>query len=185
MATKSFSGGDKLEAKLRELSRKVAKAATVTVGWQNGQTYPDGTLVSMVAAIQEFGAPRVGIPPRPFFRPMIAAESPKWGAMVEHALKLYDYDAARSLGLVGHDIAGALSQSIGNVYSPALSPVTLMLRKMFGGDHYGITFKDVLEARARVKAGEQGATGTQAKPLVWTGQLMNAGEGGSITAVVT
>ena len=54
---------------------------------------------------------------------------------------------------------------------PALSPVTLMLRKMFGNHPEEIRGRDVAEARRRVSAGESTA-GVSTKPLVWTGHLL-------------
>ena len=82
MVAKSFSGGEKLQAALAELAKKVSKAASVEVGFLEGATYPDGTSVAMIAAIDEFGAPANGTPPRPYFRNMIAKDSPDWGDAV-------------------------------------------------------------------------------------------------------
>jgi hypothetical protein len=55
MVDKTFSGGDKLEKKLREIAEKAGKANVVQVGFLSDATYPDGTSVAMVAAINEFG----------------------------------------------------------------------------------------------------------------------------------
>lgn len=55
MVTKAFSGGAALEAKLREIAEKVGKAHTVHVGFLEGATYPDGTPVAQIAAINEYG----------------------------------------------------------------------------------------------------------------------------------
>jgi hypothetical protein len=55
MATQTFSGGAALEAKLREIAEKVGKANTVNVGFLEGATYPDGTPVAQIAAINEYG----------------------------------------------------------------------------------------------------------------------------------
>lgn len=52
----TFSGGDKLRAALEQLQRKVQDGAHVRVGFFEGATYPDGTPVAQIAAIQEFGA---------------------------------------------------------------------------------------------------------------------------------
>lgn len=179
MVSKVFSGGEKLRAHLEALAAKVGKGATVNVGWAEGATYPDGTPVAMVAAIQEFGAPSVGIPPRPFVRPMIAKESPSWGDKTGAALALHDFDAAQALQMVGDDIAGALAQAIFDVTGPDLSPVTLMLRKMREGRRdEPVTWAMVKEARERVANGES-AEGVSTKPLVDSGHMAN-----SITAVV-
>jgi hypothetical protein len=101
--------------------------------------------------------------------------------------KRFDYDGPKVLAWLGEDIAGALRQSIIDVNSPALSPITLMLRSMVGNKPELITGRMVGEAAARVKAGETGASGTQAKPLNWTGTMMRAPaysvNGGAFTKV--
>ncbi|PVX61240.1 hypothetical protein [Paraburkholderia unamae] len=51
----TISGGDKLEAKLREIAEEAAKAKTVRVGFLEGATYPNGMPVAQVAAINEYG----------------------------------------------------------------------------------------------------------------------------------
>ena len=56
MAT--VSGGDKLMAYLKQIDANLASAGSspeVRVGFLEGATYPDGTSVPMVAAVQEFG----------------------------------------------------------------------------------------------------------------------------------
>lgn len=55
MVTKTFSGGEALEAKLREIADKVGKAKTVNVGFMAGATYPDGTPVAYIAYVNEYG----------------------------------------------------------------------------------------------------------------------------------
>ena len=77
MAT--LKGGDKLEAALREISRKVSKPGKLRVGFLEGATYPDGTPVALVAWWNEFGT-EDEFPPRPSFRNMIAAKSRRMGA---------------------------------------------------------------------------------------------------------
>ncbi|MGF6633530.1 hypothetical protein [Paraburkholderia sp. MM6662-R1] len=55
MAGKAFSGGEKLEAYLRELAAKIAQPGTLEVGFMEDATYPDGTPVALIAAMNEFG----------------------------------------------------------------------------------------------------------------------------------
>jgi hypothetical protein len=171
MAT--LKGGDKLEAALREISRKVSKPGKLRVGFLEGATYPTGTSVAMVAAIQEFGAPKANIPPRPYFRNMIAEKSDEWAPAIGHLLPQNDYDVPKVLALAGEGIKGQLQQSIVDTTEPPLSPVTLMLRKMFGNHPEEITGKAVGEAAARVAAGEDYG-GVSTKPLDWTGHLKNS-----------
>lgn len=169
-----ISGGDKLEAALAEIAANVTKASSVQIGFLEGATYPDGTSVPMVAAIQEYGAPRAGIPPRPFFRSMIVEKSPEWPKAVGGLLRANDYDSAKTLGQTGEAIKGQLQQSIIDTVSPPLSPVTLMLRKMKGADSsLVVTGRTVAEARSRVAAGES-TDGVSTKPLVESGHLVNS-----------
>ena len=123
--TSALSGGDKLAAYLRNLSKKADKPATLRVGFLESATYPDGTSVPMVAAIQEFGAPSKGIPPRPYFRRMIAEKADTWGAAIGDLLTANDFDAEKTLGLAGAGIKGQLQQSIRDLTSPPLAPATI------------------------------------------------------------
>jgi hypothetical protein len=120
-----ISGGDKLQAALDKIARKLKKGGTVKVGFLEGATYPDGTSVPLVAAINEFGAPSRGQPPRPFFRNMIAAKSGEWPKAIEGLLIANDYDARRTLELTGAAIAGQLRQSIVDLVDPPLAPSTI------------------------------------------------------------
>jgi hypothetical protein len=168
----SISGGRKFESALRTIAAKVSKPATLRVGILEGARYPNGTSVAMVAAIQEFGAPKARIPPRPFFRNMIAAKKGEWPAAIAGLLKENDYDAEKALDIAGAAIAGQLRESIINTNAPPLRPITLMLRKWFP-DRVGMTGRDVGRAAAAVAAGESFA-GAPTKPLVWTGLLLNS-----------
>ena len=123
MAT--LRGGDKFDRKLRELAAKLRNPATLRVGFLERATYPDGTPVAMIAAIQDFGAPRAGIPPRPFFRNMIAAKKGEWPAAIAQLLKENDYDAVVALNITGEAIAGQLRQSIVDTNAPPLKPATV------------------------------------------------------------
>jgi|ERR1041385_769773 hypothetical protein len=124
-AMTALSGGDKLQATLDKLARGLKKGGVVRVGFLEGATYPDGTSVPLVAAINEFGAPSRNQPPRPFFRRMIAAKSGEWSAAVEANLKVMDYDAVKTLQLLGAGIKGQLQQSIVDLVDPPLAPSTI------------------------------------------------------------
>lgn len=125
MAVKSFTGGAKLEAYLAKIAKQADKSATLRVGFLEGATYPDGTSVPMVAAIQEFGAPSKGIPPRPFFRRMIAEKKDTWGPAIGRLMKANEFDAEKTLGQAGMGIKGQLQQSIKDLTSPPLAPATV------------------------------------------------------------
>ena len=169
------TGGDKLGSLLQGMASKLGSAKEVEVGFLPNARYPDGTLVAAIAAIQEFGAPRAKIPPRPFFRNMIRDKSPEWPDAIRGVLKSVDYDADKALTIVGDQIAGQLKQSIEDTFDPPLSPVTLMLRGMrtqaqFRNLPFG---KMITIARERVKAGETNF-GPSTKPLVDTGDLLRS-----------
>lgn len=181
MTISSISGGEKLAARLKEISALVSKKSLVRVGFLEGGRYPDGTSLPMVAAIQEYGAPAVGIPPRSYFRTMVAKKKDGWGDALGRCLVAADYDSAQALDMMGEGIGGQLQESITNTNEPALSPVTLMLRKMFPVTSTETkSASSVVEARARVAAGESSA-GVSTKPLVWTGDLLR-GVGHEVTS---
>lgn len=170
-----LSGGDKLQAHLEALAKKLEKGALLRVGFLEGATHTRSDLpMAAIAAIQEFGAPAAGIPPRPFFRNMIAENSGDWGEQLADQLKVADYDSAAALQVMGLVLRGELQQSMTDLDTPPLSPVTLMLRKMqMAPENRVITGKVVGEAAARVAAGESPG-GVSTKPLIWTGELQQS-----------
>lgn len=113
--------GDKLEAHLKQLAAKLN--ASVEVGFLEDAKYPDGTYVAAVAEANEFGTSTA--PARPFFRTMIAKESPTWGPKLAGALQHTNGDGDKALALMGEDIQGALIQSINDLTSPALAESTI------------------------------------------------------------
>ncbi|MDD5325898.1 MAG: hypothetical protein PHR71_11435 [Polaromonas sp.] len=122
MAGKSLSGSDGVMKALEAIAQRMG-GGEVAVGFMEGATYPDGTPVAAVAYWNEFG--KLGQPPRPFFRQMIAAESPAWPDKMAKLAKATDYDGPRVLALMGEDIKGALQQSINDFTTPALAPSTI------------------------------------------------------------
>lgn len=117
-------GGNKLVDKLRVFSEHIGSARAVRVGFLENATYPDGTPVAMIAAIQDGGAPAAGIPPRPFFRNMVATKKAEWPGALGEALKDNGFDALTALHLMGQGISGQLRQSIVDTNSPPLLPAT-------------------------------------------------------------
>jgi hypothetical protein len=169
-----ISGGDKLNVGLSDIAKKLSKG-TLRVGFLEDATYPDGTSVGLVAAVQEFGSPSKGIPPRPFFRNMIAAHSKEWPDEIATALKLNGFDAVKALDSLGELISAELAESIQDLYSPSLSPVTIMLRGMRTQAQFrDLPFWQLIgEARERVAAGKTNY-GASVKPLIDTGHLENS-----------
>lgn len=121
----SLKGGDKLSAVLQRMAGAVTSAQSVKIGFLAGSSYPDGTPVPLIAAINEFGAPSRGQPPRPFMRNMIAAKSPEWPDAIANLLKANDYDADKTLAQVGEAVAGQLRESIMSLVDPPLAPSTI------------------------------------------------------------
>lgn len=120
-----LQGGDKLKGILEGIAAAATNAKEVRVGFLEGSTYPDGTPVAMVAAINNWGAPSRGQPPRPFFSQMVADKSPEWGPATGALLIANNYDAAKTLAQVGEAVAGQLRQSIVDFSSVPLAPSTI------------------------------------------------------------
>lgn len=130
MPDKTLTGSDGVMKALEDIARKMG-GGEVAVGFMAGATYPDGTPVAAVAFWNEFGK---GVEskegnyfqmPRPFFRQMIAKESPTWPGKMAKLAKGTNYDGPRVLALMGEDIKGALQQSINDFTTPALAESTI------------------------------------------------------------
>jgi len=80
---------------------------------------------SNFASDHAHGAYTITIPPRPFFRNMIHANAPTWGADMAKLLKADDYDSGKVLAQMGDTIKGQLQQSIHDTNSPANAPSTV------------------------------------------------------------
>ena len=126
-----LTGGDKLDAALAAIAAKLDRGGTLRVGFLEGATYPDGTSVAMVAAVQNFGSMAVGVPPRPFFSDMIAEKSPGWPAALGKILPTVGYDGEHALRLMGEGIKGQLQEAITKFEGVPLAPAT-EARKGFG-----------------------------------------------------
>lgn len=123
--TTGVKGGDKLGKYLAQIERNLSNASEVRVGFLEGATYPDGKPVAMVAAIQNWGAPARGVPPRPFFSNMISDKQNEWPGAIANLLKANNFDARKTLGQAGKIIAGQLRESIIKTNAPVLKPATI------------------------------------------------------------
>lgn len=106
-----LSGGDSIAKALSAIGQKMS--GSLTVGFMNGATYTvegQTVLVAQVAFWNEFGTTTT--PSRPFFRTMIANESPGWGVLVAGAAKHYDYNGETVLKFMGEKITEQLQESI-------------------------------------------------------------------------
>ena len=124
MPDKVLSGADGVMKALEDIARKMG-GGEVSVGFMAGATYPEGTPVAAVAFWNEYGVPSHNQPPRPFFRQMIAKESPTWAPKMAKLAKATEYDGPKVLALMGEDIKGALQQSINDFTTPALKESTV------------------------------------------------------------
>lgn len=121
----SIKGGQKAQAYLNRIGAALSNPATLRVGFLENAKYPDGKPVAMIAAIHNYGAPRAGIPPRPFFSNMIAKKQGEWPAAIAGLMRPNGYDATRVLQIVGQAIAGQLRQSIIDTNAPPLAKSTI------------------------------------------------------------
>lgn len=167
---------DKIRAILERLPDEMADKE-VQVGWFEGNNYENGTPVAYVAAIQEFGAPSQGIPPRPFIEPTIEDNESAYVAKLGSAAKAViagKLSGEDAMQLIGDDVAGDIRVAISNVSSPPLSPITVMLRGMRANDaDLKVSGKTVGEAARRVADGETNY-GAPSKPLVDSGLMFSS-----------
>ena len=166
MAVRRIKMSDAVTARLKELAAK--SKGTLKVGFIDNEE-------AQIALYNEFGHKgRFPAPARPFFRTMVSNESPKWPEMMAAELKRTKFDAEDTLTHMGEKIEGALKFSIRELQSPPLSPVTLRLRLKFGNHPEEIRLGDVYRAIGDVRRGEKVASGTQAKPLIWTHRMIDS-----------
>ncbi len=127
MAKIHSNGG--LEKWIRDLKERLKSNSVVQVGFMEDKTYPDGTSVALVAAVQDFGAPSRGIPPRPFFRNAIAKGKSSWYEEAKALLKKHDYDVHATLVELGQVVEGDIKRSINETNDPPLKPATIKRKK--------------------------------------------------------
>jgi len=116
-----------LDRYLQEMAERL-NATEVKAGFYGGATYPDGELVSQVAAGNEWGDPANHQPPRPFFRIAVKDHKKEWAETIAKGLE-QGRDARTVLEVVGAQIKGDVQQSIADLMEPGLSPVTIEKRR--------------------------------------------------------
>lgn len=167
-------GGAKLQAKLDQIAKRLARTKTLRVGFLENATYPDEnhTQVAQAAFWLNYGTSTA--PPRPFFTDMIREKSPGWGAALAEILADNGYDIDNAMQQMGEGIAGQLRDALIELDAPALSPITIMLRKMLiDNPNLRVTGTTIGEAAARVAAGEPTAPASE-KVGVYTGHMLNS-----------
>lgn len=117
-----LKGGDKLTQALADIAKKMS-GGSVSVGFLENATYPDGTPVAAVAFWNEFGTGT--IPPRPFFRTTISEKSGEWADKLGRAAKQYDYDTEKVLNFMGGQIQEDIQSSITGWTTPGNAASTI------------------------------------------------------------
>lgn len=118
----ALKGGDNFRARVNGWT---LRPGSLKVGFLEGATYPDGTSVPLVAAVNEFGRPDIGQPPRPYFRNAIRKNSAKWAKAGGAILKSTNGNVEKTLMLLGEGIKGDIVQSINDLVSPPLKQSTI------------------------------------------------------------
>lgn len=119
-AQNEWGGTFQVEERQQTIYRKVGKDGD----FANGGRFVKAAQ-SNFATEHTVPAHTVTIPPRPFFRQMIAAKSPGWGASMAKVLKAADCDLDVALGRMGEGIRGQLQGSIRDFTTPANAPSTV------------------------------------------------------------
>ena len=123
MAT--LEGSDSVMRALEDIARNMG-GGHVDVGFMAEARYPDGTPVAAVAFWNEFGhGGKYPSPPRPFFRRMIAKDSPDWPEQMADQARKTNYDGQLVLDRMGESIVGQLKKSINDLTSPKLAQSTI------------------------------------------------------------
>lgn len=151
--TLDFQGGEKMARILRRMNSNLANARAVSVGFLADARYPHAyknrvehrpspfrstTSVAQVAFWNEYGTHKrvtgpngqriVHTPPRPFFRTMIAENSPTWGDSMAYLARVHNYDAERILTNMGLGIQAQLQRSIVDWTEPPNAPYTVQVK---------------------------------------------------------
>ena len=122
------------------LDKAIASLTTdkvLKVGWPKAIRYKDeggkqGIYVAEAAAQNEYGAPHMHIPPRPFLAPAVANNKTKWYGIIRRGTKkalLGEANILEILEDLGQVASDDVAKAIKAVTSPPLSPVTIERRK--------------------------------------------------------
>ncbi len=170
---------DKIKAVLDRVPAEM-EGIEAKIGWFPSAKYKDGTPVAYVAAIAEFGAPEVNIPARPILKPTVERDKKTWVRQLGLGVnKVLDgrIEGRQVLEAIAISGATGVQKSIAEVHTPALSPITLMLRGMRAADpNLVVTGKTVGEAAAKVLRNEPD-NAPSIKPLVDTGYMLATAQG--------
>lgn len=160
-----------LKVKLEHLPNEF-HGKELKVGWPKGKQYEDGTPVAYVAAIQNFGAPEVGIPARPMLKPTVEANKEEWVHLMSQGASQVSRGSMTAFDVmdgIGRLAVSEVQETIAKLHEPELSAVTVLLRK-WRKEGRTITGKTVGEAAQAIKDGVD--PGTDNKPLNDTGYMI-------------
>jgi len=169
---------------LTALSKALAGAdnKSLQVGWLESAKYADGTPVAGIAAQNEFGNPKLSIPPRPFIRPTIENKTESWAGIADQGAKAFlngKVSIVQVLNGIGLKASADIKNSIVSGSFVELSPITIALRKIRNDDKYKIGGALVGAVAGAIAAGQTGAgqLGDQSfgnkDPLRETGYLIS------------
>jgi hypothetical protein len=168
----TFTGGAAMEKRLRELAEALGQQKLLRVGFLETAKYPSGESVAQVAFWNEYGAKSA--PPRPFFRNAIAKNKEAWVRRFGKLVPINNYDVDKSMRQIASEMIDDVQTSISDITAPALSQLTLMIRKvMIGRTDQKAQWADVADALARLKRGED-TGGVSTKPLVYSKVMRNS-----------
>lgn len=167
-----------LDVKLKQLQGYEGRT-----GFFSTEHYPDGTPVAYVAAIQELGYGP--IPPRPFMRPAVVKNKTKWkdvAAQMAKSILAGQRTGQEGMEVIAKVAAEDVKQSIQDVTSPPLTPLTLWLR-YYRRQGKKITGSFVGEVAAKIHSGQlRGLPAVNADPLKDTKQMINSVKGEVVSA---
>jgi hypothetical protein len=164
------TGGEAFQEKLKQLMAKSGKDLALRVGFLEGATYPDGTSVAQVAALNEYGhgipvgkrgmGPQARVPARPFFQGMLDKKSPSWRNRIVNLWKHYEGDMTKVMQALGQTIAEDLQTAIIEFNEPPDKAITIKRKGFKGGAQATLQdTKVMLNAVAYEVNGERFATG--------------------------
>ena len=110
----------------------------ISVGWFPSAVYPDGAPVAGVMAVQEFGSPKMGIPPRSFMRATSEASATDWAnlaSMLGARVLAGKMTVAQLAEGLGAQAVGDIQVTISQLSEPALSARTLAARRKRGNSN--------------------------------------------------
>lgn len=167
----AFKGGDLMAKRLGEIAKKIEQEKVLRVGFLETAKYPSGEQVAQVAFWDEYGTKTA--PPRPFFRGAIAKNKEAWVRRFGKLVALNDYDVDKAMRIIADEMVNDVQSSIYELTSPALSPLTLMIRKvMIGRTDQKAQWADVAEAIKRLKRGDS-TDGVSDKPLIYSNVMVS------------